>query len=198
LIGAVFLYREFLNKPLSLKLNFNKSPPQAKLPIVLTKAETALLLNAVSPQYWLLANIMYGSGLRLMETVRLRLQDIDFDYMSVFVWQGKGGGNRRVTLAQELVGPLKLQIDICKKHFDLDNNTSHYQGVWLPFALMKNILPQLKSLVGTLLLLIYHNEYGRCLPIGTGSRLTCHLWAKASKSITKPFDFTLIFSPTFT
>ncbi|MFT5636593.1 MAG: integron integrase [Cognaticolwellia sp.] len=135
--SLVFLYREFLNKPLSLKLNFNKSPRQAKLPIVLTKAETALLLNAVSPQYWLLANIMYGSGLRLMETARLRVQDIDFDYMSVLVWQGKGGKNRRVTLAQELVEPLKLQIDICKKHFDLDNNTSHYHGVWLPFALMK-------------------------------------------------------------
>jgi integron integrase len=135
--SLIFLYREFLNKPLSLKLNFNKSPRQAKLPIVLTKAETALLLNAVSSRYWLLANIMYGSGLRLMETVRLRVQDIDFDYMSVLVWQGKGGKNRRVTLAQELVEPLKLQIDICKKHFDLDNNTSHYQGVWLPFALMK-------------------------------------------------------------
>ena len=135
--SLVFLYSEFLNKPLSLKLNFNKSPRQAKLPIVLTKTETALLLNAVSPQYWLLANIMYGSGLRLMETVRLRVQDIDFDYMSVLVWQGKGGKNRRVTLAQEVVEPLRLQIAVCKKYFNLDNNTPHYQGVWLPFALMK-------------------------------------------------------------
>ncbi|MGB2742031.1 MAG: integron integrase [Cognaticolwellia sp.] len=135
--SLVFLYSEFLNKPLSLKLNFNKSNRQTKLPIVLTKAETALLLNLVSPQYSLMANIMYGSGLRLMETVRLRVQDIDFDYMSVLIWQGKGGKNRRVTLAQEIVAPLKLQIDVCKKYFNLDNNTMHYQGVWLPFALKK-------------------------------------------------------------
>jgi integron integrase len=72
-----------------------------------------------------------------MEAIRLRIQDIDFDYMSVLVWQGKGGKNRRVTLAKELVEPLKLQIDICKKYFDLDKNLSGYQGVWLPFALQK-------------------------------------------------------------
>ena len=135
--SLVFLYSEYLNKPLSLKLNFNKSHRQAKLPIVLTKAETALLLNLVSSHHWLMANIMYGSGLRLMETVRLRVQDIDFDYMSVLIWQGKGGKNRRVTLAQEIVAPLKLQIQLCKKYFNLDNNTTNYQGVWLPFALKK-------------------------------------------------------------
>ncbi|ALO34749.1 integrase [Colwellia sp. MT41] len=135
--SLVFLYREFLGSPLSLSLNFNKSQRQAKLPVVLTKSETASLLSLVDTQHWLLANIMYGSGLRLMETVRLRVQDIDFDYMSVLVWQGKGGKNRRVTLAKELVEPLKLQIDLCKKYFELDSNSTHYQGVWLPFALKK-------------------------------------------------------------
>ncbi len=83
--SLVFLYSEFLNSPLSLALNFNKSQRQAKLPVVLTKEETASLLSSIDAQYWLLANIMYGSGLRLMETVRLRVQDIDFNYMSVLV-----------------------------------------------------------------------------------------------------------------
>ncbi|MFT5759618.1 MAG: integron integrase [Alteromonadaceae bacterium] len=135
--SVVFLYREFLQLPLSLTLNFNKSKRQAKLPVVLTKGETASLLSLVDAQYWLLANIMYGSGLRLMETVRLRIQDIDFDYMSVLVWQGKGGKNRRVTLAQEVVEPLQIQIEFCKKFFILDSNMLDYQGVWLPFALKK-------------------------------------------------------------
>ncbi len=135
--ALVFLYKEYLQSPLSLTLNFNKSQRQAKLPVVLTQKETACLLNSVDAKYWLLASIMYGSGLRLMEAVRLRVQDIDFDYMSVLVWQGKGGKNRRVTLAQELVAPLKLQIDICKKYFDLDKNSTDYHGVWLPFALRK-------------------------------------------------------------
>lgn len=135
--ALVFLYKEYLQSPLSLTLNFNKSQRQAKLPVVLTQKETVSLLRSVDVKYWLLASIMYGSGLRLMEAIRLRIQDIDFDYMSVLVWQGKGGKNRRVTLAKELVEPLKLQIDICKKYFDLDKNLSGYQGVWLPFALQK-------------------------------------------------------------
>jgi len=135
--ALVFLYKEYLQAPLSLTLNFNKSQRQAKLPVVLTQKETACLLSSVDAKYWLLASILYGSGLRLMEAVRLRVQDIDFDYMSVLVWQGKGGKNRRVTLAKELVAPLKLQIDICKKYFDLDKNSTDYQGVWLPFALQK-------------------------------------------------------------
>ncbi len=135
--ALVFLYKEYLQSPLSLTLNFNKSQRQAKLPVVLTQTEIVSLLRSVDVKYWLLASIMYGSGLRLMEAIRLRVQDIDFDYMSVLVWQGKGGKNRRVTLAKELVEPLKLQIDICKKYFDLDKNLTGYQGVWLPFALQK-------------------------------------------------------------
>jgi site-specific recombinase XerD len=79
--SLVFLYSEFLKSPLSLTLKFNKSQRQAKLPVVLTQSETACLLSLVDAQYWLLASIMYGSGLRLMETVRLRVQDIGFDYM---------------------------------------------------------------------------------------------------------------------
>ncbi|TMM43784.1 hypothetical protein FCS21_12730 [Colwellia ponticola] len=53
---------------------------------------------------------MYGSGLRLMEVVRLRVKDIDFDHYGVQIWQGKGGKNRQVTLAKELCDELKLQI----------------------------------------------------------------------------------------
>ncbi|MBU2971827.1 integron integrase [Pseudoalteromonas sp. C2R02] len=135
--ALAFLYKELLKKPLSLKLNFKKSARQPKLPIVLTKPETALLLQSIASPYWLIANLLYGSGLRLMEAVRLRIQDIDLDYMSVLVWQGKGGKNRRVTLAEEIVGPIKLQIDVCKQYFELDKNNPDYQGVWLPFALSK-------------------------------------------------------------
>jgi integrase len=52
---------------------------------------------------------MYGSGLRLMETVRLRVRDIDYDYGAVLVWQGKGNKNRRVTMAPELIPALRAQ-----------------------------------------------------------------------------------------
>jgi len=59
--------------------------------VVLTQIEVSALLAQISNQYSLPCQLMYGSGLRLMEVVRLRVQDIDFDYNSIQVWQGKGG-----------------------------------------------------------------------------------------------------------
>ena len=89
--ALVFLYREIIKAPLTLNLNFNKSTAQPKLPVVLTVSEISLLLNNINASHALPCKLMYGSGLRLMETVRLRVQDIDFDYLSVMVWHGKGG-----------------------------------------------------------------------------------------------------------
>ena len=133
--ALVFLYREFLQQPLSLQLNFNAAKTPAKLPVVLTRAEVVALFRWIDPKYKLLAQLMYGSGLRLMEAVRLRVKDIDFDYLSVMVWQGKGNKNRRVTLACELVASLRQQIINVERWFDADLQNPSYSGVWLPFAL---------------------------------------------------------------
>ena len=73
----------------------------------LTTDEISHLLPGVDARYSLLCKLLYGSGLRLMEAIRLRVQDIDFDYLSVQIWNGKGGKHRRVTLAREMVEPLK-------------------------------------------------------------------------------------------
>jgi len=135
--ALVFLYKEIIQAPLSFNLEFNKSSRQAKLPTVLTQEEVTALLNAVTAQYSLLAHLMYGSGLRLMETVRMRIQDIDFDYLCLLIWRGKGNKHRRVTLAKELVEPLKHQIATCKKFYNIDIKNKGYQGVWLPHALAK-------------------------------------------------------------
>ncbi len=80
---------------------------------------------------------MYGSGLRLMETVRLRIQDIDFNYNSIQVWNDKGGKHRRVTLATELTPSLKAQIAFAKYHYLTDVKNQDYSGVYLPFALAR-------------------------------------------------------------
>lgn len=135
--ALVFLYRVVLDKPLTLELVFNKSKQQTKLPVVLTKEEVTLLLSKISSRYKLACQLMYGSGLRLMEVVRLRVQDIDFDYHAIQVWQGKGGKNRRVTLATELEEALKLQISITYSFFQQDLGNIHYKGVWLPYALAR-------------------------------------------------------------
>jgi len=135
--SLVFLYREILKKPLTLNLNFNKSTSQPRLPVVLTIEETSNLLKKIRSSHALPCKLMYGSGLRLMETVRLRVQDIDFDYLSVMVWHGKGGKHRRVTLAKELIMPLKQQISAAKLLYQQDIRNAYYQGVWLPNALKR-------------------------------------------------------------
>ncbi|WP_133406546.1 integron integrase [Parashewanella tropica] len=130
-----FLYNDFLSQPLSMDLEFNRSKREAKLPVVLTKEEITSLLKHVQVNRSLVAKLMYGSGLRLMEAVRLRIKDIDFDYHSLLIWNGKGGRHRRVTLAPELVKPLKQQIELAKSFYDIDIELENYQGVWLPYAL---------------------------------------------------------------
>ncbi len=133
----VFLYREVLKAPLTLDLNFNKTNVQPKLPVVLTQDEMAKLLKRVPKKITLPCQLLYGSGLRLMEALRLRVQDIDFNYLSIQIWFGKGGKHRRVTLAKELVEPLKLQIKQAKLFYIKDIEEKKYQGVWLPYALAK-------------------------------------------------------------
>lgn len=132
-----YLYNKVLQQPLSLNLEFNRSHVSPKLPVVLTRAEIAALLNVIEPKYKLIAQLMYGSGLRLMEAVRLRVQDIDYDYFSVMVWQGKGNKNRRVTLASELVPSLKQQTQLVMQYFQADIANPDYAGVWLPYALAR-------------------------------------------------------------
>lgn len=132
-----FLYKEIIKQPLALSLNFNQAAKPRKLPVVLTKPEVKRLLTYVDPQYLLLAQLLYGSGLRLMEAVRLRVNAIDFDYLSLMVWHGKGGKHRRVTLAPELVEPLRRQISLVEAFYQQDMQTADFAGVWLPFALAR-------------------------------------------------------------
>ena len=132
-----FLYKTVLQKPLSLNLNFNRSQLSPKLPVVLTRSEIASLLRVIEPRYKLLAQLMYGSGLRLMEAVRLRVHDIDYEYLSIMVWQGKGNKNRRTTLAPELLEMLKQQTQIVLQYFQADLANPDYDGVWLPYALAR-------------------------------------------------------------
>ncbi len=135
--ALVYLYKEILDNPLTLDLRFNKTTAQPKLPVVLTIDETALLLKNIPSNFSLPCSLLYGSGLRLMESLRLRVQDIDFDYLSLQIWHAKGGKNRRVTLAKELVEPLKLQIAKVKLLYTQDMQNDEYAGVYLPYALEK-------------------------------------------------------------
>ena len=135
LSALVYLYREFLDNPLTLSLNFKRTNTQPKLPVVLTIDEVSLLLKSLSSSVTLPCYLLYGSGLRLMEAVNLRIQDINFDYLSINIWQGKGGKHRSVTLAPELIESLQNQIAKVNLYYQQDMQRTDYQGVYLPHAL---------------------------------------------------------------
>lgn len=135
--ALVFLYRHIISRPLSLEMNFNKSLVSPKLPVVLTREEIPRLLLAMDPKYKLIAQILYGSGLRLMEAVRLRVKDVDYDYVSLMIWQGKGNKNRRVTLALELLPLLRSQSHLVNDYWHRDKQATDYAGVWLANALAR-------------------------------------------------------------
>ena len=130
-----FLYREILSRPLELNMRFKHSKVERKIPVVLTRSEVSLLLGTIKPEYKLMAQLLYGSGLRLMELIRLRYQDIDFDYGVIRVWQGKGGKNRQVTLAKELYHPLKDQQTTVENLYRYDVQQPDYTGVNMPTAM---------------------------------------------------------------
>lgn len=133
--ALVYLYRDFLDNPLTLTLNFKRTNTQPKLPVVLTFEEIGLLLKSLKSSLTLPCHLLYGSGLRLMEAVNLRVQDINFDYLSINIWQGKGGKHRSVTLAAELIEPLQDQIAKVNLYYQQDMQRSDYKGVYLPHAL---------------------------------------------------------------
>lgn len=127
--ALAFLYRHIIQRPLSFEMRFHKAQVATKLPVVLTRDEVQRLLLAIDPKYKLVAQLLYGSGLRLMEAVRLRIKDVDYDYISLMIWQGKGNKNRRVTLAAELLVLLHNQSDLVQQYWLLDRQHPQYSGV---------------------------------------------------------------------
>ncbi len=129
LCAIQFLYKEYFRTPLSIELKFQKSLLDRRLPVVLTQNEIRRFVQHIDPRYQLHIMLLYGSGLRVMECVRLRVQDIDYHYNAVRVWQGKGGKNRVVTLAKEAIPLLKEQEALALRYYQKDLNVSGYGGV---------------------------------------------------------------------
>jgi integron integrase len=135
--ALVYMYGKYLNQPLGNLGSFNKSSRQRKLPVVLTRTEVAALLQQLTGSPWLLAAMIYGSGLRRIEAVQLRINNIDFDHGLVRVWSGKGGKHRVTTIAPELFPKLRMQIERVGGLLERDLLNPGYAGVWLPTALAR-------------------------------------------------------------
>jgi integron integrase len=133
--ALAFLYKHIVKQELSLSLSFVRSNRQPKLPIVMTPEEVKALMSYLDKRYYLIAGLMYGSGLRVMEAVQVRVQDIDFDYKCIRIWNGKGAKHRVVTLAAELMPALRNQIIQAEEYLKLDIKNHLYAGVWMPHAL---------------------------------------------------------------
>jgi len=134
--ALVFLYRHVLEHPLGELQGAVRAKRAARVPTVLSPQEVARLLSRLRGTHWLVACLLYGSGLRLMEAVRLRVKDIDFRYRSVFVRDGKGRKDRVVTLPDDLGAPLGDHLKVRRTLFDQDSRAGH-GSVYLPFALAR-------------------------------------------------------------
>lgn len=144
--ALVFLYDKFLETPLPADMHFLNSGRQRKLPVVLTQPEVKALLSRVAHQHYLAVAMLYGSGLRLMECVRLRVGDIDFDYKCVRIWFGKGGKHRVVTLSASLTTLLENHIVRAKEMLEHDLQVPEFAGAWIPQGLRRKYKHRNKTL----------------------------------------------------
>lgn len=102
----MFFYREVLEINLPWLDQVVRAKRPARLPVVLTRQEVTAVLNRMSSVYGLLARLLYGAGMRLMEVIRLRVKDVDFARGEIVVRDGKGAKDRITMLPQSLMAPL--------------------------------------------------------------------------------------------
>lgn len=110
LAALLFLYREVLEQPMAAPLDHLHAKRPIHLPVVLTREEVACVLRAMTGVTQLMATLLYGSGMRLLECCTLRVKDLDLAQRSVLVREGKGRKDRVTMLADRLVGPLEAHL----------------------------------------------------------------------------------------
>lgn len=136
LSALLFLYREVLGLELPWMENVVRARRARRLPVVLSRAEVQRLLAQLEGRPWLLASLLYGAGLRLLEVLRLRVKDVDFDRGEIIVRDGKGAKDRRTMLPQALVTPLRHEIERTRVLHAADIDAG-FGAVWLPHALAR-------------------------------------------------------------
>lgn len=132
--AVVFLYHKVLKIELG-DIGFTLAHKQRQLPSVLNRKEVADILNALDKRTRLIISLLYGSGLRISECLRLRIQDVDLQYLSIIVRDGKGNKDRQTLLSHSLVNDLKAVI-VYAKEMQLHDNAQGI-GPSLPGVLYK-------------------------------------------------------------
>jgi integron integrase len=134
--ALLFLYREVLQLPLVGLDDVVRAKRPVRLPLVLSREEVQAVLRNLRGTPWLMASLMYGAGLRLLECSRLRVKDIDFDRGEVTVRDGKGRKDRMTVLPVKLTQPLRSQLERVNELYEADLRAGGC-GVELPNALAR-------------------------------------------------------------
>ncbi|WP_173068955.1 integron integrase [Sulfurimicrobium lacus] len=134
--ALLFLYREVLEIQLPWLDNVTQAKAPKRLPVVLTMSEVQSVLSRLRGTHALIASLLYGGGMRLMEAVRLRVKDVEFARHEIVVREGKGFKDRVTMLPEAMVVPLKAYLARVKAMHDEDL-AQGFGEVYLPFALDK-------------------------------------------------------------
>lgn len=132
--ALLFLYKEVLSMKLPWLDKVEQAKAPKRLPVVLNRDEVQTILARLQGTHWLIASLLYGTGMRIMECLRLRVQDIDFKRREILIRDGKGFKDRVTMLPQSLLAPLQTHL---QKARDLHNAdlAEGFGEVYLPYAL---------------------------------------------------------------
>jgi integron integrase len=134
LSALLFLYAKVLGQTLPWLSDLQRPKATQRLPVVLTQDEVARLLAALPAQHRLLGQLLYGTGMRLMEGLRLRVKDLDFDHRAIIVREGKGAKDRTVMLPDALIPVLRQHLQQVHLWWQADRDAG-VGPVYLPHAL---------------------------------------------------------------
>ena len=134
--GILFLYREVLKMSLPWMGEITRAKRPKRIPVVFTREEARTIIAQLESPYRLMASLLYGSGLRLMECLRLRIKDIDTDYQQITVRNGKGYKDRVTVLPTVLIDPIEEQKARVKIWYKMDRKQDT-AGVSTPHALSR-------------------------------------------------------------
>ncbi len=136
LSAILFLYKEVLGAELPWLDEIGRPKARERLPTVLSRTEVEQILSVMDGEMALLAKLLYGTGMRLREGLRLRIKDLDFAQRAIIVREGKGGKDRVVMLPETLQTPLRQQLARARAIWSADR-AAGMPGVWMPEALAR-------------------------------------------------------------
>jgi integron integrase len=134
--AILFLYRNVFRIDLPWLDDTVRAKPKPRLPVVLTPSEAQKLLNSMSGSTWLVCALLYGAGMRLLEVLRLRVKDVEFERREIVIRNGKGGKDRVSVLPENIIIPLQSHLARVRTLHETDL-AAGFGAVYLPYALAR-------------------------------------------------------------